>query len=103
MAKLINMSTSILKEKVNGKPAYWRCNTPYLLHEIMVNPGTGILKMPLTIFAHLLAEVGERATELNDPKLNALMCRLSIYEIADPYSVAYDEKLCKATIKKGGF
>ena len=33
------------------------------------------------IFKNLLAQVAERATELNDPVLNTLMIRLNLYEI----------------------
>ncbi len=79
----------------------WRVNTPQLLKEIMENNETQPLRMPLTIFADILAEVGERASELNDPKLNALMCRLAVYEVADPYSPEYDRELTNETIEKG--
>ena len=79
----------------------WRVNTPALLQEILTNPGTGILTKPIQIFARLLSEVGDRASELNDPKLNALMARLALYEQADPYSESYDAKLTEATIRKG--
>lgn len=79
----------------------WRVNTPQLLQEILTNHRMAILSKPLTIFGNLLAEVGERAAELNDPKLNALMCRLAIYEIADPYNKNYDEALTNEVINKG--
>lgn len=70
----------------------WKVNTPGLLQEIIdCNPSAGILRVPLGIFGQLLAEVGKRAAQINDPQLNALMCRLAIYEIADPYSPHYDE------------
>jgi hypothetical protein len=45
------------------------------------------------ILASLLAEVATRASQLNDDKLNSLMCRLTLYEISDPYSKEYDEEL----------
>jgi len=76
-----------------AKELKWRVNTPQLIREIASNPGTGILITPLQIFANILAEVGERASELNDPKLNNLMARLAIYSVADPYSPDYDEKI----------
>lgn len=69
----------------------WRVNTTGLLNEILnANPTTYILEKPLNIFGKLLAAVGERAAELNDPKLNALMCRLAIYSVSDPNSPDYD-------------
>lgn len=64
---------------------------PNLLREISGNPGAGILRAPLQIVASLLAEVGVRAAELDDPRLNELMCRLTIYELADPESEYYDK------------
>lgn len=83
-----------------SKKVYWKVNTPQLLKEIMSNNGVGILSKPLTIFGRLLAEVGERASELNDPKLNALMCRLAIYEESDPYNENYNEELTLKTIEQ---
>jgi len=72
------------------KTVYWKVHTHNLLQEILNNPGTGILTQPLIILASILSEVGKRASELNDPQLNALMCRLTIYSIADPASPEYD-------------
>lgn len=69
---------------------HWKCHTPNLLGEIMNNSGTATLKIPMQIFAHLLNSVATRASQLNDPTLNALMCRLTLYEIADPESSNYD-------------
>lgn len=82
-------------------PALWRVNTPQLLREVLQNNETSILSKPLNIFGKILAEVGERASELNDPKLNALMCRLAIYEVADPYHKNYDAELTNKTIMEG--
>lgn len=79
----------------------WRVNTPQLLKEIMGNNETACLAKPIAIFGRILAEVGDRAAELNNPKLNALMCRLAIYEVADPYNENYDDKLTNDTIQKG--
>ena len=80
----------------DGKYLRWRCHTPNLLEEILNNPGTGILRAPLIIFANLLASVAERAAELNDARLNELMARLTLYEIADPEHLDYD----KAAVEK---
>lgn len=77
----------------------WRVHTPNLLREIMSNPGTSVLRSPLRVFAELLAAVGERAAELDDPKLNALMMQLTIYEVADPDSPKYDPKLVTSIIE----
>jgi hypothetical protein len=85
-----------------GKKMQWRVNTPGLLKEIaQFTKEGGALRIPISVFGNLLAEVGERAAELNDDKLNALMCRLAIYEISDPYNENYDKELCDKTIEKG--
>ena len=78
----------------------WKVNTPQLLKEIMGNNETQPLRIPISILGKLLAEVGERASELNDPKLNALMCRLAIYEESDPYNENYNEELTLKTIEQ---
>lgn len=82
------------------KTVEWRCHTPNLLKEVLKNPGTGILIGPLNIFRQLLAAVGERAAELNDPELNALMMRLTIYEAADMDRPDYDPNLYQAVMDK---
>ena len=82
--------------------AEWKVNTPSFLKEIVNNNHAGFaIATPMQIFAGLLGQVATRASELNDPELNALMCRLALYEISDPYSKEYDEKLTKQIIKKG--
>lgn len=83
---------SPLAERVNLK---WRVHTANLLHEILSNQTAWVLHQPMRIFGSILAEVGERAAELNDPKLNALMCRLTIYTCADPKSPDYDPELTR--------
>ncbi|HEX8249019.1 MAG TPA: hypothetical protein VF599_12650 [Pyrinomonadaceae bacterium] len=74
----------------------WKIHTANLFDEILnKNNKMGIFNIPLNILGKLLAEVGERASELNDPILNELMCRLTIYTIADPESPDYDPKKLK--------
>jgi hypothetical protein len=51
--------------------------------------------------ADLLNRVGERASQLNDPKLNALMARLTIYEVADPKSPSFDQTVLDDLLAKG--
>lgn len=58
-------------------------NTIGLLTEIVdsgLDRRMGVLKTPINQFRHLLVQVAQRATELNDPKLNVLMLRLWLYE-----------------------
>lgn len=71
----------------------WKVHSYRLLKEIVDCSGIGIFEKPLSIFGKLLAAVGERAAEINDPQLNALMCRLTIYTVADPDSPDYNPEL----------
>lgn len=82
------------------KRMQWRVHTPNLLKELVENnEGTAILSKPVTIFGRLLAAVGDRAAELNDDKLNALMIRLTIYSVADPESPDYDRDVVHEYLK----
>jgi len=78
----------------------WKCNSSGLINEILKNKECAILYRPLQIFAAILAEVGERAAEINDPKLNALMCRLAIYSISDPYNPEFDKEKTERIISQ---
>ena len=84
-----------------SRKVQWKVNTPSLLQEILTNNHVSILNIPINILARLLADVATRASELNDDKLNALMCRLVLYEISDPYSENFNEKLTDEIISKG--
>lgn len=67
----------------------WKVHTVNLLREILVNPELAVMAQPLNIFGKLLAQVAERAIVLNDPALNILMLRLTLYEQADPEKFSY--------------
>lgn len=79
----------------------WRINTAGFLREIGSNHVMGFAQIPLQIFGNMLIEVGMRAAELNDPKLNALMCRMAMYDQADPTSKNFDSELTMKTIREG--
>lgn len=81
-------------------PPGWRVHTSKLLEEVLANTTCSVLAKPLNIFGKLLAKVGERAIELDDPKMNALMCMLTIYSCADPHSPDYDRDLTARTISE---
>lgn len=89
-----------MKKKL--KPV-WKIHTPKLLQEIVNNSGQGIYKIPLRELGKLLFEVGEAAARLNDPVLNALMMRLTIYSVADPSSKDHDPKLVRKTLAAQGW
>jgi hypothetical protein len=71
----------------------WKVHTPNFLQEILKNNSTGILYRPMQIFASLLQQVAQRALEIDDPELNLLMCRLTLYGTADMDSPDYDKAL----------
>ena len=88
-------------------------NTEALLKEIASNPQVAILEKPINIFGRLLHSVATRAAELNDPELNAAMCRLALYSVADPNKADYDTAILrqvyeaeaeakKSKLKQGG-
>jgi len=77
----------------------WKCHTPKLLEEAACN--AAILKIPFQILLRLLGQVAQRAIRLDDPQLNALMIRLTLYSCADPaLPKEYDPKRCKEVIEK---
>lgn len=82
----------------------WSVHTPRLLKEIgSYNAETSAtFRSPLRIFGGLLYQVGEEAARINDPALNALMCRLTIYACSDPESPEYDPELTKKVMDKEG-
>jgi hypothetical protein len=74
--------------------AEWKCNTPSFIKEMIDgNPHAAILSVPAQIFMGLLGKVADRASELNDPKMNHLMCKLALYEVCDPYNPDYSQKI----------
>lgn len=90
------------KTKSAGRDVEWRVNTAGLFQEILNNNSTSILTKPLQITGHLLALVAHRASELNDPELNGLMCQLALYAVSDPYDKkSYRARVTERTIKAG--
>jgi hypothetical protein len=70
--------------KRKARTVEFTVHTPNLLNEILTNHGTGILEKPLQIFGGILHEVAQRAIALDDPEMNILMMRLTLYRQADP-------------------
>lgn len=78
----------------------FKVNTPQFLREIFDNNAIGgVFYVPANVFRGYLIQIAQRAAELNDPKLNAIMCQMALYDAADPYSPGYDKRLTKKTIK----
>lgn len=78
---------------MNIEELKWRVHTPDLLREVAQNDNMATIGVPLQILMNLLLMVGQRATELDDPKLHELMIRLTLYTVADPHHVEYDREV----------
>lgn len=89
------------KEQRSPKLEFKIC-TPAFLKEVFDNNPTlgGVLYVPVNILRGYLIQIAERASELNDPKLNAIMAQMALYDECDPYSKDYDEKRTMQTISK---
>ena len=87
------METKVIPTKLDvfnmGDKLSFDVNTPQFLKEACENSEKGMYAVCWNVFRNLLAQVAERATELNDPVLNTLMIRLNLYEIPnkDRYKV----------------
>jgi hypothetical protein len=71
----------------------WKVHTPGLFKLIIEDPHGWAFQIPLNIMLDLLRKVAQRATELNDPELNKLMIRLSLYSISNPEDPEYNPEL----------
>ncbi len=85
--------------KTTKRPVgHFRVDTCAFLAEIAncgLPQSAGVLKIPLNVFKGLLAQVAERATQLNDPIMNALMFDLTLYDVPYPTTPAYSKLMRK--------
>lgn len=75
---------------MSTKKMMWKVQLPALFNEALSNDGAQILEIPFKVTLAILNAVATRAAELDDPKMLLLMCRLGLYEIADPSHKDYD-------------
>lgn len=79
----------------------WKVHTTDLFEEISANiKHNPQVRIPLQILRNLLAQVAQRAIKLDDPQLNRLMIRLTLYSIADPHSPDYDSEAVERILRK---
>ena len=81
----------------------FRVDTVSLLKEIAdagLPRNMGVLKIPINIFKSLLGEVAQRATEINDPRLNILMLRLTLYEVPNSKITEMIEHMEKLVVEE---
>jgi len=78
----------------------FKINTPAFLKEVFdENPKLGgIFFVPANILRMYLLQIATRASELNDPKLNAIMAQMSLYSVADQYSGEFNAEITKKLI-----
>lgn len=84
--------------KTKIKKLEFRCHVPNLLKLIsddLNHMNSHLTSVPLSTFSQLLSKVADRATELNDDKLNKLMCQMALYEESDPESKNYNKELMR--------
>lgn len=74
-------------------------NIKRLFREILTNPNCQYLEKSLLLSFNLLHRVSERAAQINDPELNALMCCLALYRVADESDPDYDPQAAAAIIQ----
>lgn len=83
------------------KRLHWKVHTARLFKEILeCVPGASIFKIPLLEMTNILVKIGERAEKLDDPELLLLCCRLTLYDISDPYSKEYNPKVFEILEKR---
>lgn len=79
----------------------WRVHVHDLFKEIADNSQQGIqITAPLQITLELLKRIAQRAIEINDPEMNKLMIRLSLYSISDPHDPEYNPKLVSKLLEE---
>ena len=86
------MSNKLVKQAGNYTHGF-KINTQAFLAEWFENGTTeaqqSALQIPFQFLIRYLASLTNRCGEINDPVLNKLMCEMSLYSMADPYSEDY--------------
>lgn len=86
-----NEKLSIMK--THNKKMFWQCHTENLFKEIInSNPTANAVARPLDIMGKILFVLADRARELDDPELNSLCCRLTLFAQADKQSPDFDNR-----------
>mgnify|MGYP003677745285 CR=1 FL=1 len=74
-------------------------HTVRLLDEIQNNAtrpkDMAALQIPFDYFRSLLHEVAQRCTEINDPVLDILMIKMTMYSVANPDMPDFDQEVVK--------
>jgi len=81
------------------KKVVWRIHLSRMLDQLFDTNEMGVWVRPIQQLAKIMDEIATRASELNDPKMNALMCRLGLYAISNPDDPEYDPEATRTIIE----
>jgi hypothetical protein len=85
-----------MRDHKKERGMYWKCNIPSFFSEVVNgHPSPGPLPGGFKVLSSILGELADVALEIDDPRLHLMMCRLSLYSIADQYSGDYDSDIFK--------
>jgi|SRR6476660_3220313 len=89
------------KERYEKPELEFKIHTPNFLQEVFNNnPKLGqVFRVPANVLRQYFIQIAKRSSELNDPKLNAIMCQMSLYAISDPEQPEYDQELTMKIIR----
>ena len=83
-----------MNQDIENLNMQFKLHVPRLLNEIetfaMQPSEMAALRLPFQSFRTLLNDIAIRCSEINDPILNALMCQMALYQIANPDDDGYD-------------
>lgn len=77
----------------------FKVNTKQLFEEILQNPQTQIMKIPLLVLHRKMLQIAQIANEQQNKEIMQICCSLALYKECDEYSSDFSEKdyktLCK--------
>jgi len=79
----------------------YKSNVKGMFREIVeANQQMWIMKLPLQLTYEILTELAVECSEIDNPKLNAFMMRLGLYDVSDVESENFDLKFMNEYIDK---
>lgn len=87
------------KELTEDITHMWKINAGQLFTELIDNNSQNwIFTQPFKILYGILQRTAKRAAELKDDKMIGYMCKLGMYEFADPTHKDYNRDACEKYI-----
>ena len=100
------MSNVIQKNYTRDLSGCFTLHVPNVLNDIIPNAAAerkAEIQICLNTLQGFLVKIADRAAELNDDKLLAICCRMTLFECADPSSPEYNPEGLKELYKKVGY